>query len=767
MKDISLDGKWKYFIDENSEGEEKGIWKKNSNKSDWGEVQIPCNWYTGLELDYNGIVWFARQLDVNPNWKGKIVRICFNGVDYYAKIWVNGEYVGFHEGYFGHFLFDITNYLDFDNPMENEIVLQVNAPFDEGFNKTGPFAPRKRQFKGGFSHWDCRPGSTSKKYGQDKGSGGIWDSVSLKISNKLYINHVKIVSKDIYSKKSNVQLIISVFNKSQTNTDELSLNIKILPKNFKGKEQLFTIPIKVLIQGDFVIERSIQIEKPKLWWTWDLGTPNLYLMNLTFESHEEKLDKWEGTFGIRSAEYKKDGWYLNGEKIYLRGANFFSNLWLSKMDDEAYAKTVSDVKEANLNFLRISYHVEKSLFYNYINETGIVLQQDFPTLWNYEYSRESVNAAVNQSKEMTIQLHNHPSIIIFSCWTEPSNEENHLMAKILKKHVDSEDLFGRLVWSESAISGHPFCGWYFGTKYGYLLCPGAPYPSEFGPQSLPSINSPTWNEENLDVKNNWPPNRKWEYHDSQNILNYHMSNATPDHGLKKMIEKTQAYQADNLKFSIEAFRRCKGKTHMFALFMFKDTWPSITWSIIDYFNLRKKAYHAVKEACSPVLCSFSLTKIRLPYRSIIFSGLDAGLFLWGPIIGMSWNEVVSHGQRKPIYIHIINDLINHIDVNLVLKGELNGNPFFERKLSIKIESSSSRLCFLLNLNIGETVKNGTIKIKAELFNKKSKQLLSTNAIELYVKSKWKRVRNSISHFIRWLRNTYYSLIQAFRISTID
>ena len=124
---------------------------------------------------------------------------------------------------------------------------------------------------------------------------------------------------------------------------------------------------------------------------------------------------------------------------------------------------------------------------------------------------------------MAIQLHNHPSIAIFSCWTEPSDAENFLMAKTLKKHVGSEDLLDRVVWSESAVAAHPFCGWYFGTKYGYLLCPGAPYPSEFGPQSFPSINSPTWNKDNLNVKENWPPNTKWEYHNSQTILHYYLS----------------------------------------------------------------------------------------------------------------------------------------------------------------------------------------------------------------------------------------------------
>lgn len=130
----------------------------------------------------------------------------------------------------------------------------------------------------------------------------------------------------------------------------------------------------------------------------------------------------------------------------MRGANFFSDLYLCQMNAEEYKKHVDLAREANLNFLRISYHVEKSDFYDVIDEAGILLQQDFPTLWDYEYTTEAVSAGIRQNIEMATQLHNHPSIIIYSCFTEPFKPECHRMGELFKEAVESADLAGRVVW---------------------------------------------------------------------------------------------------------------------------------------------------------------------------------------------------------------------------------------------------------------------------------------------------------------------------------
>jgi len=757
MPEIKLDGTWKYQVDEESIGEEQEYFKQKFDKSSWKEVEIPCNWYIGLNLDYNGKVWFYKKIIIDSKWreKDKIVRIFCKGIDYYAKIWVNGYYVGFHEGYFGHFSFNITKFLNFDTVEDNFIMIQVDAPFDEGYPM------KKRQFKGGLSHWDCRPGNNSKKRGQERGSGGIWDSVSLKISSELHLKNVKIISDDIENENSAVYIKITGFSKA--NVEDVNLKIKVSPKNFQGPEQNYLIKNEKINSGRFIIDQEIELKNPQLWWTWDLGEPNVYSIKISINRKEEILDTWNDSFGIRKVDYnKKDGWYLNGYKIFLRGTNFFSNLWLGQMDDEAYTKQIDLVKEANLNFLRLSYHVERSNFYDLIDEAGILIQQDFPTLWGYLTTSETIKAGVKQNIEMVTQLHNRPSIIIFSCMTEPIDEANHQMGRIFKKEVEKNDFLRRIVWSESPADAHPFCGWYYFTKYSYLICPGVPYPSEFGPQSLPNANSPTWNEENLNIKEHWPPDDTWYYHNSQILLTYYNTNITANLGIKEMIRRSQEYQGDNLKFAIETFRRCKGKIHAFAIFTFKDTWPSITWSIVDYYNSPKKSFYDVKNACSPVLCSFSLSENKKsPFPQNELLPVDLNLFLFAEFRGLFWSEDIRPGQNKPVYIHLINDLIEEVDAKLVLKGEYNGSQFFKREIDILIPPSSSKLMYKLNLKLGKSKKSGSIKIISELYRKDDETLLNQNSIELTVQSRLKKIGKLIKRYFSGLRNLaiglYYGL----------
>ncbi len=754
MTFFTLDGPWKYKVDETCSGETQGFFKSDYDKSDWGEASIPCNWYVGLNLDHNGIVWFRRKISVKSEWNGKLIRIFCKGIDYYAKIWVNGQEVGSHEGYFGHFSFNISKYLNFDDPGDNEIVVQVNAPFDEGYPM------KKRQFKGGFLHWDCRPGNISKR-GQERGSGGIWDSIFLKVTEKLHFKYVKIVSNDINDQDSEIKLKIAGFHSGRDGLKDVKLVVNVSPKNFDDMGQEFEFSINTLKSGRYFINQAFKLKKPKLWWTWDLGKPNLYSIKIALKQDGAILDEWNDTFGVRKIEYKADGWHLNDKKLFLRGANFFSSLWLSKMDDESYAVSVNQVREANLNFLRISYHLEKPNFYDIIDEAGIVLQQDFPTLWDYEYTEEALRAGIQQCKEMATQLHNHPSIILYSCFTEPFSKESHFMAETFKKVVEITDLLDRIVWPESSFFGHPFCGWYYLSKYSYLLCPGAPYPSEFGPQSLPNLNSPTWNDDNIDVKNHWPPDDHWEYHNCQTLLHYQVSGATPNLGLKGMIHLSQGYQGENLKFAIETFRRCKGKVHMLAFFMFKDAWPSVTWSIVDYFNLKKRSFEHVKEACSPVLCSFSLSETKkFPNPKIKLLGMvDLGLQIFGELRGLLWNEIVSPGKRKPIYLYVINDLIVPIEGNLILRGEYLGREFFKWTREITVQPSSNKLIVKLNLTVRPGIKPGRIKIFAEIFNKKDGTLVSSNYAKLYVNSRLKKWLFPFKRYAISIKKTAFSLIQ--------
>jgi hypothetical protein len=83
------------------------------------------------------------------------------------------------------------------------------------------------------------------------------------------------------------------------------------------------------------------------------------------------------------------------------------------------------------------------------------------------------------------------------------------------------------------------------------------------------------------------------------LLQRHNPTATT---LDELIESSQRYQARLLRHHVEFIRGRKGAPgrglHVFA---FVDSWPSVTWSILDYDRTPKPGYHAVAETMRPVL----------------------------------------------------------------------------------------------------------------------------------------------------------------------
>jgi beta-mannosidase len=94
---VNLNGTWKYCIDSDNKGNEKQYYSGKTDFSSWKEMAIPVNWYLLKEVgDYFGVVWFKTTFKVPSELAGKLLFLRFNAVDYYADVWLNGEYLGFH-----------------------------------------------------------------------------------------------------------------------------------------------------------------------------------------------------------------------------------------------------------------------------------------------------------------------------------------------------------------------------------------------------------------------------------------------------------------------------------------------------------------------------------------------------------------------------------------------------------------------------------------------------------------------------------------------
>ena len=127
-------------------------------------MPVPSQWYV-QGIDYHGVVWFRRDVDVPAEFPGTVTELCFGAVDYDARVWVNGQYVGRHIGAFSSFKLDVTSALKKGG--KNTIVVRVDSPLDPGF--TG----RKTMPKGNAMEDIAMP------YNEEGSMGGIYRSVRL------------------------------------------------------------------------------------------------------------------------------------------------------------------------------------------------------------------------------------------------------------------------------------------------------------------------------------------------------------------------------------------------------------------------------------------------------------------------------------------------------------------------------------------------------------------------------------------------------------
>jgi beta-mannosidase len=680
----SLNGKWNYIPDRNNKltyNQAARLFLRKKTKT----IINPVNWELAGLHNFSGSIWYSRLFKTNNVLPGLCI-LEFKGVDYFADVWLNGSFIGHHEGYFQKFYFDISGYLESKN--NNFLIVKVNSPEEEP-GKVWPY--KKGLIKGIFNHHDCRPGGWSLKHGQDQNTGGIWNDVNLYSLKNVYIENIRITTEIKKEKNALINVTVDYYsNASKSLSDEPVFEIfspsgkKILKKH------------KYTIQpGRSSAKFNFEINNPQLWWSYDLGKPNLYLLKIN--SSEFSCPAFK--FGIRKAVInKKQEFYLNDKRLFLRGTNVIPEQFLSKLKSNKIEQQIRLLKDANVNIIRVHAHINREEYYNECDKQGILVWQDFALQWTYDDSEAFVKNASSQIKDMVRQNYNHPSIVFWCCHNEPG-EQIKTIDLSLKKALISIDK-SRIVRLASNYEEHPYDGWYWGKKEHFNARPMGPLVTEFGAQAIPEISTL---RKFIPAEQLYPPDReKWEYHNFQYDQTFNIAEVEKGKSLKDLIRNSQLYQAGLIKTAIDFYRQGKWEniTGIFH-FMFIDCWPSITWSIVDYYGKKKKGYYALQQAFQPVYVSVNVLQKKY------FPGKQLNLEMW-----------------------VINDL--HISFkNCFIIFRINKNSFFKLKAGHVGEDSITRFKReSIKIKLPGTLKSGKHIITTELIT--GTRLLATNSFEIEI-----------------------------------
>jgi beta-mannosidase len=583
-----------------------------TRETQWQQIAVPSNWYNAGH-DLSGVVWYRHQFPGNPNLRRKTLQLVFEGVDYAADVWLNGRYLGFHEGYFEPFQFDISK--SFYADRQNDLLVRVNSPREI---QTPDWSLHKRLIKGVLGHHDARPGGAWTAAAQDYNTGGIWAPVYLKITETASIDQVKItpyLEEDRGQAKADVDLSINLTGSTASSVD---LELQLSPDNFPGvpdAPQRHTIQLK---PGLNRFTLPLTTDRPKRWETWDRGMPNLYGLRIKVKRGDRLLDQTKATFGFRTIAFDpaEKVWKLNGRRLFIRGTNYIASQWLSEMTPDRYQADLDLMRKANINAVRVHAHVSGQAFYDLSDRAGLLVWQDFPLQWGYTEDPKFAKEAVRQAKAMVNLLYNHPSIMAWSLHNEPPWNATWMKYKYKSYNPQQNRQLGRQLYSSlanfdptryvhpySGVEEHPWWGWYSFTYERYAQPTQESIISEFGAQALPELRSlrRMFSETELwpDTDAEW---KKWEFHNFQRHETFELAKVSMGNNPAEFVQNTQSYQADVNQFAAEAYRKQRYQpVSAIFQFMFSECWPSMNWGMVDYWRNPKLGYTALQQAFQPIL----------------------------------------------------------------------------------------------------------------------------------------------------------------------
>jgi beta-galactosidase len=154
---------------------------------------------------------------------------------------------------------------------------------------------------------------------------------------------------------------------------------------------------------------------------WDPSHPKLYTVVTTLSVGGESLHDYQTRIGFREADFRRDGFYLNGNRVKLFGLNRhqFYPYAGGAMPPRVQARDASILRnDLNCNVVRCSHYPQSEAFYHAADELGLMVWEEIPG-WHYLGDPAWQAAAYRDLETMIIRDRNHPSIII---WGSMPNE---------------------------------------------------------------------------------------------------------------------------------------------------------------------------------------------------------------------------------------------------------------------------------------------------------------------------------------------------------
>jgi beta-mannosidase len=586
----------------------------------------------------------------------RLVLVC-HGLDTFVTLWLNGHRLGQHRNMFREAAYDVTRQvrpgatntlvLCFHPPLRQELLA---PPLPWGRNQER-VSMRKAQFGYG---WDWGPRLPTV---------GAWRPIELRMQRRATLHGVQFSTVELSPDRSRAVVRVRVEVDAFAAAEQLLAHLRLVDGEGAVAEATLALPVN---NGQAAADTYLVIERPRLWWTHDLGEPYLYRLETVLQDIDQggdlEIDQHSQKVGIRrlvldqSPDPEEPGcrffrFVLNHVPIFARGANWIpADSFVGALGADRYGLLLAKAGEANMNMLRVwgGGIYEHDVFYELCDDLGLLVWQDFMfACASYpEEPSEFVSEVEAEARYQVRRLRSHPCLALWCGNNENQWIYDELHWQNLRNRVPGSLYYDEILprvtreldgvtpyWPGSPYGGNDHNGQTDGDMHDWYVWHGGS-PRRFGEQprraNTPEAVSYLRYAEDMgrfisefgmhaapiaETLQRVVPEDELYLHSP--TLDHHNKDEPKNKGdnlmlavtglpssLEEYVDFSMIAQAEGLKFGVEHFRRRKPHCSGTLFWQLNDCWPCLSWSVLDYYGFGKAGYFYARRFYAPVLASF-------------------------------------------------------------------------------------------------------------------------------------------------------------------
>jgi len=560
--------------------------------------------------DFKEPWWYVNDFSVPALKEGQRVSLDFEGICYSAEVWLNGTQIASREemtGPYRQFTFDVTDLIAENNTLAVKL-----------------FRAEDGDFNVGFVDWNPRAADESM---------GIFRPVWVRYSDAVSLYNTAVKAKVDTETLRRAWLTVETTLKNASDVPvEGEITYTMEGRTYRhpvtlGANEEKTVTVGPDDAGMF------NVKNPRLWWCHNLGSPEMYAMEVSFNVNGKQSDSEDVDFGIRQidsymTEEGHRGFLLNGKKVLIKGAGWTDDIFL-RNPDERNEIELDYVKDMNMNTVRFEnvWGTSQNV-YDLCDRKGLLALVGWSCFWEWEvYSRtpndefgcikeeDDMEMIAQSWRDQILWLRNHPSIIAWYSGSDmlprPALEQKYL--DILEE-VDDRPYVGAakaLVSELTGPTGMKMVGPYDYQAPVYWYSPEAPG-GAFGFNTETGIGAQMPMKESImkmiPADKLWPLGEEYDYHcttagEAMHSLDV-LKEVTekrygPSENLDQFLLKAHHLDFDGTRAMFEAFRVNVPRSTGLIQWMLNSAWPSLYWQMYDWYLVPTAGYWSVKKACEP------------------------------------------------------------------------------------------------------------------------------------------------------------------------